>query len=395
MRAQLDGGVKGDQPVAGVAAALTVYEQAKHRFDGLSIPTLERWLQLRQSGGLDSAISTAAAHPLPDCSRTAQEPSSPSAGGPGATAGVNIAVPRHVADFELLERHDYDDKSSGVQLRYRDSDSVLADVFVYPGPDLAGDCAQECAAKTLDAEIADFRDVIPELIKRGYAQAMTVVSEEPLIPSAGAPWRLGRHMRLAVKHDDRPMRSEFYLYYLPGYRVKVRATYDDAPARSQSVEKFAAAIVPALAGTDSLASTRSSARPAANERNAISISATLRNRPSQVFLAAARALRESGFAIADSSSSTGEIRTSPSYAWPAGSEKEKWHGAESPGVVLQVVARASGADSTFFGVTAVAPTREVAGGATSVATLRMLSAMTLVSRVKELLGEPVGGKQPR
>jgi len=299
---------------------------------------------------------------------------------------VTIAVPKQVAGFEFVSRHDYDDPASGVQLRYANADSVMADVFVYPGPDLSQKCAQPCAAQALDAEIADFHSSIPELIKRGYVQAMTVVSEEPLVPPAGAAWRLDRHMKLAVTRHDRPMRSEFYLYYLPGYRVKIRSTFDDTTPHGQSVQGFASGLVPEMVGA--------AEHPPAHEEKAISMSVKLANRPSQVFLLAARALHDLGFTIADSSSEKGELNTSPSYAWPAGSEKEKWHGAESPGVVLHVVARASGADSTFLGVTAVAPTRTVAGGDSAATTLRLLSTVTLMGRVDELLKEPDVGKQP-
>jgi hypothetical protein len=311
--------------------------------------------------------------------------------------GVDISVPQRVAGFSLLDRHDYEDKSSGVQLRYTTPDSVMADVFVYPGADLVKDCAIECATKVLDQEIAGFREIFPEMIKRGYVQTMSVVSEERLVPPAGASWRLGHHLRLAVTRDNRPLRSEFYLYYLPGYRVKVRATYEDTPPQTESITAFVAGIVPALVGTASHgpAVAQSSAAPAASDRNAISISVKHANQPAQVFQAAARALREAGFVVADSSSSTGELNTSPSFAWPAGSDKEKWHGADSPGVVLHVVARAISADSTFFGVTAVAPVREVAGGDSAAQTLRLLSAMTIAARVEELLKQTDAGKQPQ
>jgi hypothetical protein len=327
-------------------------------------------------------IATSAFAQTPQGSAT---PSAP-AREPEAATAVTIAVPKQVAGFEFVARHDYDDQSLGVQLRYANADSVMVDVFVYPGPDLAQHCAQACAAQQLDTELADFRGSIPEMIKRGYVQAMTVVREENLAPPAGAAWRLGHHMRLAVKRDDRPMRSEFYLFYLPRYRVKIRSTFSDSSPRVQSVEGFASGLVPAMVGA--------AQRPAADERNAISMSVKLSNRPSQVFLLAARALRDLGFTIADSSSSTGELNTSPSYAWPAGSEKEKWHGTESPGVVLHVVARASGTDSTFFGVTALAPVRSVAGGDSAATTLRLLSTVTLMGRVTELLEEKPVEKKP-
>jgi hypothetical protein len=326
----------------------------------------------------------------------AQSSTHPAGGADSVPAtGVDISVPDSVAGFSLLDRHDYEDKSSGVQLRYGTPDSVMVDVFVYPGADLVKECAIECATKVLDQEIDGFREIFPEMIKRGYVQAMSVVSEERLVPPAGAPWRLGHHLRLAVTRDNRPLRSEFYLYYLPGYRVKVRATYEDTPSQNERIAGFVTGIVPALVGTASHGATvaQRAAGAAASDKNAISITVKLANRPSQIFQLAARALREAGFAVADSSSATGAINTSPSFAWPAGSEKEKWHGAESPGVVLHVVARANGADSTFFGVTAVAPVREVAGGDSAAQTLRLLSAMTIAARVEELLKETDAGKQ--
>jgi hypothetical protein len=171
------------------------------------------------------------------------------AGDSSAASGVNLNVPQRVAGFALLDRHDYEDKSSGVQLRYTTPDSVMADVFVYPGADLVRDCAIECATKVLDQEIAGFRAIFPEMIKRGYVQAISVASEERLAPPTGAPWRLGHHLRLAVTREGKPLRSEFYLYYLPGYRVKVRATYEDTPSQTESVASFVAGIVPALVGS--------------------------------------------------------------------------------------------------------------------------------------------------
>jgi hypothetical protein len=130
-------------------------------------------------------------------------------------------------------------------------------------------------------------------------------------------------------------------------------------------------------------------RSAPNARNAISISATLPYPSSRVFLAVARAVSDLGFAVADSSMATGELKTAPSYAWPAGSEAEQWHGVDSPGVVLHVIAKARGADSTFFGVTAIAPIRSVARGDSAASTLRTLSALRVANRVSTLLKEPV------
>ena len=42
--------------------------------------------------------------------------------------------------------------------------------------------------------------------------------------------------------------SDFYLYYLPSYRVKVRATYAPGAVAAQVIAEFAAQSAPAFAG---------------------------------------------------------------------------------------------------------------------------------------------------
>jgi hypothetical protein len=74
MRAQLDSAAKGDHPVAGVQAALAVYEQTKGRVIDLSLPTMERWLELRRAGMLDSTIIEVASHPPPGCPKSERVP---------------------------------------------------------------------------------------------------------------------------------------------------------------------------------------------------------------------------------------------------------------------------------------------------------------------------------
>jgi hypothetical protein len=90
MRAQLESGVKGDQPVAGVLAVLGVYEQAKLKVMNLDVPTMERWIELRRQGTLDAEVRAIAAHPPKGCTKPAAptaptKPAAPSApAAPGA-----------------------------------------------------------------------------------------------------------------------------------------------------------------------------------------------------------------------------------------------------------------------------------------------------------------------
>ena len=188
------------------------------------------------------------------CGQTTQPRVATPAPEPAPAHILTIGIPHQVADFGFVMRHDFDDPADGVQLRYSGPDSVDADVFVYPGPDFAQRCAPACAAKQLDEEIAVFRSSFSEPIKLGYVKSIAVVSEEPLTPPSGAPWRLGRHLQLDVTRSQQPLHSEYYLFYVPGFRVKVRSTFDDSAPHRRSVDGFVSQIVPALVHADTLGS---------------------------------------------------------------------------------------------------------------------------------------------
>ena len=187
---------------------------------------------------------TPAPSPAPSPAMTTATPGSlaDSAG----RAPIKVRIPPAVASFAMKTRRDYEDASAGTQLRYQAADSTIADVYVYPGPDLATRCSMTCARDVLANEVKDFESSFPEIIRLGYMESMAVTGQAPLTPPDDAAWRLGHHLTLSVKRDGLVQRSELYLYYLPGYRVKVRATYPETPERIVAVRNFADAIVPAL-----------------------------------------------------------------------------------------------------------------------------------------------------
>jgi hypothetical protein len=74
------------------------------------------------------------------------------------------------------------------------------------------------------------------------------------------------------------------------------------------------------------------------------MSGTFASRPEPLYAAGSAALRDLGFAVLEHSPPR-ELVTAPSYAWPAGTESEAWHGAEHPGVEIYLFTRAV-ADST-------------------------------------------------
>ena len=165
------------------------------------------------------------------------------------TAGrrTGVRIPREVAGFMLRDRRDDPDPRMGVTLRYQGPDSLIADVFLYPGPGFDAACDSTCAAGVLAREVAGFRDDFPEMLRRGYYRTIEVTSDSALAPPAGAAWRVGRRVRLRVSQDKSDVdRSDYVLFYLPGYRVKIRATYRATPERLRALDALAGALVPAL-----------------------------------------------------------------------------------------------------------------------------------------------------
>ncbi|HEX8851035.1 MAG TPA: hypothetical protein VF761_16005 [Gemmatimonadaceae bacterium] len=253
--------------------------------------------------------------------------------------GINLHVPDSVGVFARTERKDFDDPSLGSMFRYTRADGMRVDVFVYPGPDLATDCPTDCAVKLLDAEVANFVSAFPEMIKRGYTDSIAVVTSRTLTPEPADRWRMGRYLRLRMVTKGVVQSSDFYLYYLPDIRVKLRASYPVDSANAIAVGDFARRVIPAFVMTPAVASADRA------EEKHVEIGVTLAGSPSQLFTQLVAALGRQGYTIADSSRAEGRIVTAPFMGWPKGSEKEVWHGKDSPGVVITVALTPKG-DST-------------------------------------------------
>lgn len=179
-----------------------------------------------------------------------QAPAAPAAApapsaAPASDGDVRLGVPRQVAAFRLLSRENTPNESE-VLLRYAGPDSLRADVFVYPGPDFASRCDSACAAGALDREIADFRSLLPELVRRRYVDSIAIERDEPVPPREAGGWRMGRRLTMAARRDGRAERSELHLFYLKGARVKIRTSYVPTDARLGAAAAFADSLVPAL-----------------------------------------------------------------------------------------------------------------------------------------------------
>lgn len=125
----------------------------------------------------------------------------------------------------------------------------------------------------------------------------------------------------------------------------------------------------------------------------IEISATYGQHGSVLAAAVDSTLAELGYVIDTARSAPGRWVTVPRFAWPAGTEKERWHGAENPGVEVFVVLAPTG-DSTTVHFSAHTICAVVSAAADD-STGGVGSAMKLIAamQVAEKFNEKLTGKQ--
>jgi hypothetical protein len=176
----------------------------------------------------------------------------PTPGGEPAPAAaaepMQLYIPVRVGHFVFSGRRDYDDPANGTHFRYIGPDSVIGDIFVYPGPDFAADCNTKCALEVLQAEVDGFRDNLSLVRKDWGADSLVVVSTQRATRVAGDLWQVGHRMRLRMVERGRPVRlSDFHLFMVPGSRFKVRITYPDVAPHTRYADDFTDLALPSFA----------------------------------------------------------------------------------------------------------------------------------------------------
>lgn len=179
--------------------------------------------------------------------RSAEVSAGAAASPPARAAPPGLRLPPSVAGFSLVRRHNFEDPRAGSSFRYNGPDSLYADVFVYPGPDLVTNCGVACATRVMQEEVTQFEHTdLPEMLRRGNMQSYSVQARENLLPDSTAVWRLGARVQLTQQRTGRAERSEYYLYYMPRIRVKVRTTFVESGERAQLLRTFVRELIPAL-----------------------------------------------------------------------------------------------------------------------------------------------------
>jgi hypothetical protein len=176
-------------------------------------------------------------------------PAAPAPPAPSAPQGGQIRIPTEVAGFRLTGRRDFEQPGAGSVFRSTGTDSLFADVYLYPGPGLDARCDVDCAARVLAQEAEGFETIeLPALVEDGTILSFELLAHDTLAAPADAAWRVGRQVRVDLVYpDERGLRrSEWVVRYLPFARVKVRATYRETPERTERVAAFVRELIPAL-----------------------------------------------------------------------------------------------------------------------------------------------------
>ncbi len=147
----------------------------------------------------------------------------------------SVTAPPQVAGFRMVGRHEYEDPRMGTTVRYGRDDDLYVDIYVYPGVQVNAECDAACAVNTeADGFVSDF----PEMVRAGHYERLDVTADEPLQPPAGAPWAYGRHLTMKVRRQGRELESEYWLFSMPGFFLKARASYPPSRRARADVQKF-------------------------------------------------------------------------------------------------------------------------------------------------------------
>lgn len=207
-------------------------------------------------GGSRAPVGTAATPgegPAPsraerDASSRVEAPAAPSRVGKTRAPSLEMTVepPDTVAGFRLIARQQYPDPSLGFLFRYELAPGMQADVFVYPGPDLAQRCDLGCARSLLTREVDGF----PTAMQQQTAlRSYRTESRSAITPSSGDRWRIGEHLHGVVHYSDRghEQHTDYWLVYFAGYRLKVRSTFDSSAEREATLQRFLGQVAGAFA----------------------------------------------------------------------------------------------------------------------------------------------------
>jgi hypothetical protein len=183
---------------------------------------------------------------------TAATPSAPpSAGAPDSVRLVEFRIPREVADFRAVHRHDYDNPAAGTRVRYHGPSPLAADVYFYPilPTGLATSDAGRDSAATLEFQQAR-KDIFDHQARIGGSTPTALGQVVIQAPAGGGRIARGHRASFSYTRDGAMVTSHLYVFGLRDRYMKVRASYTRAEGPSEpppALEEFVRALLRASA----------------------------------------------------------------------------------------------------------------------------------------------------
>lgn len=249
-------------------------------------------------------------------------------------APVSFRPPEEVSGFRLTDQRVTPE--AGAELRYQQPGRAeWIDAYVYPSV-VEGPCERACDSVAAHTQTDGFKEMIPELLRRGYYQELRVEGDERVDFQSGGTVLHGRHLRLRGRRGGVSVSSQFYLVPAGAVLVKVRSTYPPAAQMDSLVDRFAHAFVrTALQRTQAC----QGGEPGSN--SAVEMTANLRSPLAEARTRVADALRKLGYEL-EPGGEPDTWRTLPVHAWPARRDWGTLRNKPHPGVLVWVRAEAKG-----------------------------------------------------
>jgi hypothetical protein len=236
-------------------------------------------------------------------------------------------LPRSLPGYEVRDTSIFEEPNSGVMYRYQGPGTFVPDVFLYPVPPQGALCQGTCRSEVAEAEVGAFRQSIPTLIARGYADSIVDFLENSVQAPAQSWVGNGYHLRFRLVRRGASRDSHLYVFAGLESFVKFRATFSPGTVPDSLLDSFVQTILIQAPPPYTCAA-------GYRTEPGISVSVTLAETATELASAVGAAFERLGYTLDYQGPHFGLWRTLPSFEWPAGTDSEDWHGASSPGLTL-------------------------------------------------------------
>ena len=165
-----------------------------------------------------------------------------------AAAPGQLEGPARIGDFALVERKALGGKH-GTSYWYRQPSGQSVSAFIFPaigtfrveGGGAAG--AELAGSLAMVGQVREFKESLPELVRRGLYTAATIQSETPV---KLGPARSGFRVTMTGSQRGAPVVSYFYIFLVGPELVKVRITAPQGASTTAYWDRFVSTLLTKL-----------------------------------------------------------------------------------------------------------------------------------------------------